>query len=392
MVNKYIVCIVFLWLNDNSNLRIIANHQFTADYMNLYIGLMSGTSMDGIDAALVDVDNHKLIHGITKPYSLSLQKRLSELTAGSPVPIASFCQANSLIGEAFAEAVNELLAIAQVPLTSIKAIGSHGQTIAHDIRTEFPYTLQLGCGHTIAHRTGIPVVADFRTRDLVLGGQGAPFAPLYHHEVFATTMQLPIAVVNIGGIANISLLTDKNKTQGWDLGPGNCLMDAWINKQLGHNYDCSGAWASQGKVITSLFEQLQKDTFFKQKPPKSLGKEYYSLAWLEKYLSENRLPVDVQATLLALTGWCIADAIDPTIKQLLICGGGAHNNALMTALEQLLPETIVQSTDDVGISSDYLEAMMFAWLASQTIMKKKVDLTHITGSKAPQLLGAIYMA
>lgn len=345
--------------------------------------------MDGIDAAIVDVESHKLVQGITRPYSPFLQNQLKAATTALTLSLAEFCQINRLIGEEFAAAVLELLEQAKIPAASIKGIGSHGQTLAHDTAAEIPYTLQLGCGHTIAQRTGIPVVADFRTRDLILGGQGAPFAPLYHQVIFADKRE-PIALVNIGGISNISLLTPGHKTQGWDLGPGNCLMDAWIYKEQGKNYDKEGSWASQGKVNITLLEALKKDPFFKQKTPKSLGKEYYSLAWLESYPLKDSSPADVQATLLALTAWCIAEAVNPEIRELFICGGGVHNTALMHAIQAALPEVKVQATDAAGISSDYLEAMLFAWLASQTLQQKPIDLRDITGSHAPVLLGAIY--
>ena len=219
--------------------------------MTLYIGLMSGTSMDGIDAALVDIPSNNLQFGITRKYSDDLKHRIDELLEGKNQNFASMTQLNTLIGREFGAATKELLHEAKIPAKEIKAIGSHGQTVCHDTSSAIPYTLQLGCGHTISSMTGITVVADFRTRDLVNGGQGAPFAPVYHQELFSRHDQ-SVAVVNIGGISNISLLVPNQPTQGWDLGPGNCLLDAWIGKNQKLTYDRDGLWAAQGEVIKPL--------------------------------------------------------------------------------------------------------------------------------------------
>ncbi len=361
--------------------------------MTLYVGLMSGTSMDGIDAALVRIPSNTLECGITKKYSDELRKRIEDLTQEKNLSLASICQLNTLIGREFAVAVNELLDEAKVTAKDIKAIGSHGQTVCHDTSGPTPYTLQLGCGHTISSLTGITVIADFRTRDLVNGGQGAPFAPLYHQEVFSQSEE-SVAVVNVGGISNISLLVPNQPTKGWDLGPGNCLMDAWIFKNQKQSFDRDGLWASQGEVIQSLLDSLLSDPFLSLSSPKSIGKEYYSLSWLEGFLTEEYSPVDIQATLLAFTAHAIAEGIlsqkTYDIKKLYLCGGGTHNLLLRKTLDQLLPGVVVKSSADVGISPDFLEAMMFAWLAAQTINKTPVNLSNITGSKGPEILGAIY--
>jgi anhydro-N-acetylmuramic acid kinase len=358
----------------------------------LYIGLMSGTSMDGIDAALVEIPSNKLTYGITKKYSDKVRCALNDVMSNSQIGLAQLCQLNTLIGRDFAGAVHQLLEESGYSSTQIKAIGSHGQTVCHDITAVIPYTLQMGCGHTISTLTGIDVVADFRTRDIVNGGQGAPFAPLYHQELFAK-YQEESAIVNIGGIANVTFLNPKQRTRGWDVGPGNCLMDAWINIHLGKNYDDQGQWGSQGKVIPCLLNNLLADPFFSQAYPKSIGKEYFSLSWLDKHLSPNYLAVDVQATLAALTAWCIAESIRLTnngTKKLYVCGGGTHNNQLLHNLTQLIPTIEVTSVRDLDVDPDYLEAMMFAWFASQTINLIPVDFRAITGSTSRQILGAIY--
>lgn len=358
----------------------------------LYIGLMSGTSMDGIDAALVDIATNKLLLGITKKYSNEVKMRIDAVLDGSGLSLASVCQLNTLIGREFAEAANELLEEVRMLPEDICAIGSHGQTICHDTNTSIPYTLQLGCGHTISSLTGITVVADFRTRDLVNGGQAAPFAPLYHQELFAKD-RANVALVNIGGIANITFINANEATKGWDVGPGNCLMDAWIAKHQGKLYDEKGAWASQGEIIEPLLDQLLTDPFIQLSAPKSIGKEYFSLAWLESHLMSEYKPVDVQKTLVALTARTIADCImqmKTHIKELYLCGGGTHNTALHHQIATLLPETVVKSIADIGIDPDYLEAMLFAWLAAQTLNKKALDLSAITGSKRPAILGAVY--
>lgn len=360
--------------------------------MSLYIGLMSGTSMDGIDAALVDLPSNKLECGFTKKYSDDLKQRIDELVNGNLLSLASICQVNTLIGREFALAVMELLQEAKVSPTEIMAIGSHGQTVCHDSSCAIPYTLQLGCGHTISSLTGITVVADFRTRDLVNGGQGAPFAPLYHHELFSKS-DSEIALVNIGGISNVTLIKPDYPTRGWDVGPGNCLMDAWIMRHIQKTYDAGGSWAKQGTVIEPLLTQLLEDPFFSLPAPKSIGKEYFSLAWLEKHMTEQYNPIDVQATLLALTARTIASAINSNqvaMKQVYLCGGGTHNTHLLHSLIRLLPDMKVCSVAEAGASPDYLEAMMFAWFASQTLNNIPVNLTAITGAKELAILGAVY--
>jgi len=361
--------------------------------MTLYVGLMSGTSMDGIDAALVQIPSNKMIHAITKKYSEDVRQRIKHVLEGKHLNLASLCQLNTLIGREFAAAVSQLLKEAKVSSHEIKAIGSHGQTICHDTSQEIPYTLQLGCGHTISSLTGITVVADFRTRDIVNGGQGAPFAPLYHRELFTASKE-HCAVVNVGGISNITFLASNGATEGWDVGPGNCLMDAWIEFQQGLSFDKDGSWAAEGEVIDSLLTELLADSFLSLKPPKSIGKEYYSLSWLNKHVKAAYKAVDIQATLTQYTAQTIAAAVlnnrDYLIKSLYLCGGGTHNKQLQRLLKEMLPEVSIRSSAEMGVDPDYLEAMMFAWYAANTINQTPVNLAAITGSKGVELLGAIY--
>ena len=353
---------------------------------------MSGTSMDGIDAALVDFENNQFIKGITCPYSPSVKKKLEHALTVTSHTLGYFSQINTLLGREFANAALELLNTANYRPSDIIAIGSHGQTLCHDATAAIPYTVQLGCAHTIAELTGITVVADFRTRDLVVGGQGGVFALIYHQDIF-NQYEHPLAVVNIGGIANLTYLEDNHLVTGYDLGPGNSLMDAWVLQHLNKAYDEAGMWAETGQVIVPLLNALLDDDYFKRKAPKSVGKEYFSLTWLKPFLSGQELPEDVQATLLQLTAVAIADGIkrqSALPHQLLLCGGGAHNEVLLKALALLLPELHVNSTKAVGMDPDYIEASMFAWFAEKTLNGIQLDLSGITGARYSTILGAIY--
>lgn len=362
--------------------------------MKLFIGLMSGTSMDGIDVALVDATSNMFIHGITYPYSPPIKRMLLDALSTDKNSLGYYSQLNTMLGREFAQAVLHLLEISKTPAQDIVAIGSHGQTLCHDTTATIPYTVQSGCAHTIAELTGITVVADFRTRDLVAGGQGAPFAPIYHQAIFQA-QGFPLAVVNVGGIANLSWLQNVADVSGYDLGPGNCLMDAWISKHQQLAYDENGAWAASGNVINSLLTRLLEDSYFLRPQPKSIGKEYFSLEWLSKYITEPYPSGDVQATLLQLTARSIANGIEMLPHcplHVLLCGGGAHNGALLHALTQLLPDISVTSTQAFNVNPDFIEASMFAWLAQKTLDFTPLNLGKITGAKYPAILGAIYPA
>ncbi len=360
--------------------------------MSIYLGLMSGTSMDGIDAALVDVETHDLIGGLTQPYSKEVETQIQALIAADRVALSQVWQLHTRLGQEFAAAANAVLQHCNVDPKEVVAIGSHGQTIRHDALAPNPYTIQLACPHTISDLMGMTVVADFRTRDMVVGGQGAPFAPLYHHVLFAHP-DCSLTVVNIGGIANISFLPQQQAVYGYDLGPGNCLLDAWIQRELGKPYDQDGAYAAEGVIIPDLLQSILSDKFFQLPYPKSVCKSYFSLDWLLQWLQPAYAPQDVQATLVALTAHTIVNAVsscEPPIQRLAVCGGGAHNRALLTEIQHKLPGVEVVSTQDLGIHPDFLEAMMFAWLAHQALMGNRLDLSRITGAKKPAILGAIY--
>ncbi|MBN9229302.1 MAG: anhydro-N-acetylmuramic acid kinase [Legionella sp. 40-6] len=362
--------------------------------MSLYLGLMSGTSMDGIDVAIIDSEKNQLINGATYNYEDEVYSLLEHVLKNEMVTVAEICQLNVLIGRNFAKSALRLIEQSQLAPSDIRAIGSHGQTICHAPLAKIPYTLQLGCAHTIAAITGITVVADFRARDLVHGGQGAPLAPLYHRELF-TNRKENIGVVNIGGIANLTVLVQGKPARGWDTGPGNCLMDAWIAKHLHKKFDVDGAWAAQGKILGQLLQYNLCDPFIQSSVPKSIGKEYFSLTWLEQQLTEDYQPEDVQRTLLEFTAQTIVNNVNlvtPKLQKLYICGGGVHNKLLLNRLADLLPECHVESIASLGVSPDYLEAMLFAWLAAQTMSRKLIDLSSITGSNQLMVLGAIFPA
>ncbi|WED44225.1 anhydro-N-acetylmuramic acid kinase [Legionella cardiaca] len=350
--------------------------------------------MDGVDAALIDLERNQFIAGLTRPYSGIAKDFLNQVLSEESLTLKAVSQLNTLLGREFAQASLDLMEKTNISAAQIKAIGSHGQTLCHDATAEIPYTLQLGCPHTIAERTGVTVVADFRTRDLIVGGQGAPFAPIYHQALFKNH-HFPLAVINIGGIANITYLADESTIYGYDIGPGNCLMDAWIKRHLGQDYDRNGDWANSGQIIEPLLESLLHDFYFKRELPKSIGKEYFSLFWLDKHLQSSYSAVDIQATLLMLTAHTIAEAVNKEqqrSQQVLICGGGAHNHALLHALKKLLPTTPVESTHAYGINPDFIEALMFAWLAEKTLNNIPLDMRQITGAKHLAILGTIYPA
>lgn len=362
--------------------------------MALYIGLMSGTSMDGVDAALVDVDTNQCVAGIVRSYSEKSKVFLEEVLRAESVGLGTLSQLSSVLGREFGQAVLELLEEAHCAAQDVVAIGSHGQTICHDAMADIPYTVQLGCAHTIAEMTGIRVVADFRTRDLIVGGQGAPFAPLYHQALFGHHT-LPLVVVNIGGIANVTFLEQSQPPRGYDTGPGNCLMDAWIRTILSQSYDADGAWAASGHVIEHLLTEMLLDPYFQQTAPKSLGKEYFSHHWLTAKLHGNEAPEDVQATLLELTAMTIAQAVSQHVSKpskVVLCGGGVHNRTLHHAIQRHLSDYQVVSSAFLGVDPDFIEAMMFAWFAEKTIQNKSVDMAALTGATKPVVLGVIYPA
>lgn len=362
----------------------------------LYAGLISGTSMDGIDVVLMDFAGTlpRVLAAATIAWSPTLRERLQSAANGTFLTADQFAALDAEAGEAFATA-----ALAVIPadyLPSVKAIGTHGQTLAHAPDRDPGYTLQIGDAARIAERSGVTTVADFRSRDVAAGGQGAPMVPAFHHAMFAEKRRNRV-VLNIGGIANITCLVgdDASAVFGFDTGPGNCLMDGWCRRHRGQAFDAGAEFAAQGIADQDLLAELLSDPYFAAEPPKSTGTDYFSAAWLDRRLSNNDIrPADVQATLLALSVASIADAIESRVAscdEVLVCGGGVHNPLLMQALQQRLTCPVV-STAEFGLQPDWVEGAAFAWLARQTLNGQPGNLPGVTGAAGPRILGAIHPA
>jgi len=364
----------------------------------LFIGLMSGTSMDGIDAALVQLGDRRLSLVATRAAAYPGELR-STLIAASQDPgtlsVDAIGRLDRQVGECFRDAALDLLEEANVEASAVTAIGSHGQTLRHQPDGRFPFTLQVGDPNVIAHGTGITTVADFRRRDLAAGGQGAPLAPAFHRWLFSGDGRSRV-ILNLGGIANLTRLpAGGGPVTGFDTGPANGLMDAWIRDCQGMPYDDGGAWASSGEVDRSLLDRLLDDPYFREPPPKSTGFEHFNLSWVRDRLTPGVEPVDVQATLLALTVATVADAVERYAEdatEILVCGGGASNEALLLALAERLPWRQLSSTAELGLDPDWVEAAAFAWLASRTLKGQPGNLPEVTGAGAPVILGGIYPA
>ena len=359
-----------------------------------YIGLMSGTSMDGIDSAVVAFDSNDAFTMVAthcEPMPTALKESLLALCTPGDNAIVRMGETDKKLGACFANSVNTLLKKNGLQPEEIIAIGSHGQNIRHAPNADFPFTLQIGDPNVIAARTGITTVADFRRRDIALGGQGAPLAPGFHQFLFYNA-QHDRCIVNIGGIANITLLS-KDRRQaviGYDTGPGNTLMDVWCQQHRQQMFDNHGDWASSGKIQHDLLRKLLADPYFAQASPKSTGREYFNLAWLQHYLKEFDIAAnDVQATLLELTAQSIIQAIDDRNSELFVCGGGAKNLQLINRLKEIHHAT-VQSTSVIGLDPQWVEAATFAWLAKQTIENKPGNLPSVTGARTRCVLGGIY--
>ena len=362
-----------------------------------YIGLISGTSMDGIDAALVAFDDRPQVvawHNQSLPNEV--RQELYRLQTPGQDELARAMTLDVTLGRLFAGAVQALLDKAGLTASEIAAIGSHGQTLRHYPDGPTPTSWQIGDPNLIAELTGITTVADLRRRDMAAGGQGAPLVPAFHANVFSDS-EHDRAVLNIGGIANLTLLPadSARPVTGFDTGPGNGLMDAWINREQNQAYDRNGEWAASGHVHPGLLERLMNDPYFTRTPPKSTGREYFNLAWLEPQLAAfaNLAARDVQATLCELTARTIADALQAnmnSIEEVLVCGGGVHNRQLRQRLEELVTPATISSTARAGIDPDQVEAAAFAWLARQTLAGRPGNLTDVTGARHPVVLGAIY--
>ena len=365
---------------------------------DLYIGLMSGTSLDGIDAALVRFEKERstVIESACLPLSSNLKDEIRSLINPTTNEINRLMALDVQLGKSFAEAVKQLLDKARVKKKDIIAIGSHGQTIRHLPTTEHPSTLQIADPNIIAEVTGITTVADFRRRDMAAGGQGAPLVPAFHEKIFLDNKKNRV-ILNLGGIANItSLPANKNKAvTGFDTGPANTLMNHWIQQHQNKNYDENGNWASSGKINEAFLEQLLNDDYFKITPPKSTGTEYFNPAWLTKKLSQFPFLAaeDVQASLTAFTATTIKDAVNQyatATEEIVICGGGVHNDFLLQLLKQALPNIEINSSSKYGLDPDYIEAAAFAWLAKQTMEHKSGNLPEVTGAKRAVILGGVY--
>jgi anhydro-N-acetylmuramic acid kinase len=361
-----------------------------------YIGLISGTSMDGIDAVLASFSDDKLLLHATHAHDYPRELRDLLRKAIDKPDTCGLDQLGSLdrwTGECFRDAALALIEKSDVDQRDIVAIGSHGQTLRHQPNNERPFSLQIGDGATITAGTGIATVADFRSADIAAGGQGAPLVPLFHDWLFRST-DANRAVLNIGGIANITVLPAGDAPIiGFDTGPGNTLLDAWIAEQRDLPYDKSGQWAASGELLEALLAKMMADDYFDSPPPKSTGFEHFNLAWLREFGISDYDPVDVQATLCELTAMTIAAAIEnyaPATQQVFVCGGGVHNENLLRHLRRKLSESVVSSTRDEGLDPDWVEAAAFAWLAMRTTQCKSGNLPSVTGASRKVVLGAIH--
>ena len=359
-------------------------------HKGLFIGIMSGTSLDGVDVVLCQISEEtcRLEASYFMPFENTLKEKILSIINGLTT-IKQIGEIDHRLALSFAKAVNVLLKKENVKAEDIIAIGSHGQTVWHEPNGEYPFSMQLGNPSVLAVETGIDVVADFRAKDVAMGGQGAPFAPAFHQFLFSHIKSC--AVLNIGGMANISILG--KEPIGYDTGCGNVLMDMWIDENKNLPYDRDGAWAKSGTVHNELLKNMLNDNYFNLSYPKSTGREYFNKKFLIKYLETfgKILPKDIQATLLALITHSIANEVKKfNIKELLVCGGGANNIFLMSELQRLLPKVRVMKTDEYSINGDNLEAMIFAWLAFMRLEKKPVALKSVTGAKRNTVLGGLY--
>ena len=366
----------------------------------LYIGLMSGTSADAIDAVLIDLQSHpQLIAQHTLPLPVDIKQQIHALSLPGDNEIDRMGALDAELGQLFAQASMKLLAKTETSAYEVIAIGSHGQTIRHRPpgSREGTFTLQIGDPNLIAELTGITTVADFRRRDMAAGGQGAPLVPAFHQAIFQSADKDRV-IVNIGGMANITWLPAKGEVLGFDTGPGNVLMDNWIAEHLGKTYDQDGAWAASGHIFKPLLDELLAAPYFKMPAPKSTGRESFNRTWLDTSLCKLPMPLkpnDVQATLLELTAITIADSIktlSDASKDTYVCGGGAYNTALLERLKVLMPDSTVASTAALGIDPQWIESMAFAWLAQQTINRQPGSLRAVTGAKKEVILGGVYYA
>ncbi len=356
----------------------------------LYIGLMTGTSMDGIDAVIVDFSQGaKILATHSEAIPNNLLATLHQLTLPGANEIDTLGQADVELGKLLATAAQKVMSKASVKPEQITAIGSHGQTIRHRPQAASPFTLQIGDPNTIAVHTRITTVADFRRKDMALGGQGAPLVPFYH-QTFMQAKNKNRIILNIGGIANITLLPSNGEVSGFDTGPGNALLDAWCLQHQQKAYDAHGGWAATGELNETLLETMLADPYFAQTAPKSTGKEYFNLAWLNSF-DLNDTAENIQRTLVELTARSIIDTIARSITadEIIVCGGGVHNQLLMLRLSMLATCPVLSSAA-LGIDPDWVEACAFAWFAKNTLAKATSNLPNVTGATRAAVLGGIY--
>lgn len=365
-----------------------------------FIGLMSGTSLDGVDGVLADFSqpHPTVIAHASRAFPAALRAELLALNTSGADELHRAALAGNALVRAYSEVVHKLLASAGASPKQVVAIGAHGQTVRHRPQ-EFDgtgYTLQLNQPALLAELTGIDVVADFRSRDVAAGGQGAPLAPFFHQSLFARPGEA-VGVLNIGGIANLTLLPANGSMLGFDCGPGNALMDSWCQQHLAHDYDDQGLWAAAGRVVPDLLAAMRSDAYFSRVPPKSTGRDLFNRVWLDRHLDcfPVQAPQDVQATLAELTaGACADDALryEPAVSRLIVCGGGALNAHLMARLQALLPAASVASSAQSGLPPLQVEATAFAWLASRAVRREPLELQSTTGARGARVLGCVYPA
>ena len=368
------------------------------DSATIYLGLMSGTSIDSIDVAAVEFsqDTPSLLGTHSHPIPANLKQQILNLCLPGSDSLQLYCETDNLLGELFAEAALALMSSLGIPAKQIAAIGSHGQTVRHSPpgADKLAYSQQIGDPTIIAARTGCTVVADFRRADMALGGHGAPLVPAFHQQLFSTSNKNRV-ILNIGGIANITLLAANGDCSGYDTGPGNILLDSWCQLHLGTAYDNNGDWGTGGTVDSSLLKQLKSHRFFAQPAPKSTGREEFNLVWLKSQILEFDLPVeDIQATLMQLTAESIADQVNNLgvpISEVYVCGGGVFNSGLMQLLADAMPDSSLSSTAQLGLDPNWVEACAFAWLAKRRIENKTGNLPAVTGASREAILGAVYL-
>jgi anhydro-N-acetylmuramic acid kinase len=355
---------------------------------------MSGTSLDGADAALVDFSgaSPRTLAFTTVPFSDALRASVLTLSEPGRDSLELAGRVTLELAELYARAVEGVLVAAGVDRNSVNAIGCHGQTVRH--RPDLGFTIQLNDPARLAELAGIDVVADFRRRDMAAGGQGAPLVPAFHEAVFRHPSRSR-AVVNIGGISNVTWLPVGGKTLGFDCGPGNVLLDGWAREHIGTRFDEDGKWASAGRTDPALLQRLLDEPFLRSTPPKSTGRELFRTEWLQERLPSTYSAADVQSTLTDLTAHSIMQAIDrfcPATQEIFLAGGGARNRVLVSRIAALAKGRPVAPTDALGVPTAHVESMAFAWLAMKCVRREPVDLTAVTGARAPRVLGAIYAA